>query len=136
MSRLKLRKLVKSVKKLTRREEEQNCSKLVALVTIQVARTLSVMFDLQYDTKQFELAWLAAFWSLKKMLKYERNFRDIVVSFGNAVKVANRTSSVEEFLWLQEAALEEVAQTLFVDGVNLFGLTALIELYHGIMFCQ
>lgn len=135
-SRLKLKLLVRSIRKLSERKEAQKLSRLVALATIQLSRTLSVIFELLYEEKQFDLAQLAAFWSLEMILKHERKFRDVARSFSNVVKIIYRTSSVHSFLWLQKVALEEVTRTLFIDEMNLEGLTALIELYQGLMLCQ
>jgi hypothetical protein len=133
---MKLEKLVKDIKKLVQIENSPKCSRLVSLATTQLARTLSFMFELQFEKKQFDLAKLAAFWSLQKILKFERNFSDVTRSFGNILKIVFITGSVDEFLWLPTGALEQVARTLFVDDVSLKGLTNMAKLYNELMMCQ
>lgn len=136
MAKLKLEKLKWNIKQSLETTEMPKCPKLWALVTNQLSVTMSCMFDSFLAKKQFGFAKLAAFWSLRKALKFERNFSNIARSFANVMKIIFVTGDVGEFLWLQKAALEQVARALFVDSVDLVGLTCVARLYHSIMMCQ
>lgn len=94
------------------------------------------MFELFFENRQFGLAKLAAFWALRKILKFDRTLGGIARSFSNALKITFYTGKVDEFVWLQDAALIQIARTSFMDDIELEGLTWVIKMYHGQMLCQ
>lgn len=94
------------------------------------------MFELFFENHQFDLAKLAAFWALRKILKFDRTLAGVARSFGNALKIVFYTGGAEEFAWLQEAAIIQTARTSFMDDMDLEGLTWIIRMYHGLMLCQ
>lgn len=107
-----------------------------ALVTIQLSTTMSCMFDLFLETKEIDLAKLAAFWSLRKALNTSRSVSNIARSFANVLKILSVTGGADQFMWLQKAALQQLIRTLFVDELDLEGLTNVVRMYQGIMMCQ
>lgn len=107
-----------------------------ALVTTQLSSTMSCMFDLFLETKEIDLAKLAAFWSLRKALNTSRSVSNIARSFANVLKILSVTGGADQFMWLQKAALQQLIRTLFVDELDLEGLTNVVRMYQGIMMCQ
>lgn len=133
---MKLSKLIKDIKSSLKTKEIKNCSRLFSLVTLQLSKTLNLMFELFFEKKQFDLAKLAAFYALRKILKFDRTLGGIARSFSNALKITFFTGETNEFVWLQEAALIQTARTSFIDDIELEGLTWVIKMYHGQMLCQ
>lgn len=94
------------------------------------------MFDLLFKKKLYSLAKLAAFWSLRKALKFTRRFSLVARSFANVLKIIFYTGTVDEFLWVQDAAIQLTNRTIFTERLELDSLTNLVEMYMGIMMCQ
>lgn len=136
MSRIKLEGLIRSIKNSLSQEKAPQFTRMFGLVTTQLAKTMKLMFDQFLLKKQYDLAKLAAFWSLRNALKYERKLPDVAAGFANVLKIAFLSGSAADFLWLQKASLTTVARTLFNDDVNLEGLTAVSRLYCGLVLCQ
>lgn len=94
------------------------------------------MFEAFFDMKLYKLAKLAAFWSLRKSLKFNRNFLHISRSFSIVFRILFFTNSVSGFDWLIEAATGQAARALFIGDVDLHAMTELIKMYNGLMVCQ
>lgn len=136
MAKIKLGKLIKNIRKSIDNIEIKKCSKLASLATSQLSKTLSFMFDLFFDMKLYDLAKLAAFWSLRKSLKFNRNLQSISRSFSNVLKTLVFTGTVDEFYWLIKAAPGQTIRALFIDDLDIHALTELVKMYSGIMMCQ
>lgn len=135
-AKLKLSRLITDIKSSLKLKKVPKCSRLFSLITLQESKIFSLIFELLFEKNEFELAKLAAFWSLRKILKYDRNFSDVARSFTNVLKIVFYTGGVEKFLWMQSAALVQVNWALFIDGLDLDGLRCVIKLYHALMKCQ
>lgn len=86
--------------------------------------------------KHYKLAKLAAFWSLQESLKLKRSFSDVARSFANVMKIVFHLNNVNDFLWLQDAALEQTSRALFSEDLNLYALTEVIKMYKALMMFQ
>ena len=135
MAKLKFKQIVKNIKISIKNIVIKKCSKLDSLATSQLTKTLNFMFEEFFEMKLYKLAKLAAFWSLRKSLKFNRNFINISRSFSKVFKIIVFTGSVNEFYWLVEAAPLQIARSLFLDDLDLHALTELIKMYIGIMNC-
>lgn len=94
------------------------------------------MFDSFFEMKQYDLAKLAAFWSLQQSLNFNRNVCDVARSFANAMTIVFYDGTVDNFLWLQSTALEQTSRALFSDDLNLYALTEVIKMYKALMMFQ
>lgn len=94
------------------------------------------MFDTFFEMKQYDLAKLAAFWSLQQSLKFSRTIADIARSFANAMTIVFFVDDANDFLWLQQAALVQTVRTLFCDDLNLWSLTEVTKMYNALMILQ
>lgn len=94
------------------------------------------MFEEFFEMKHYKLAKLAAFWSLRKSLKFDRKLFSISRSFANVMKILVITGAVDDFYWLVKAAPGLTLRALFLNDLDLYCLTELIKMYNGIMMCQ
>ena len=94
------------------------------------------MYHIFFNENNFQLSKLAAFMALENALKVKSSFSAIASSFANVFRVVFYIGEVDEFLWLQEAALVRIARTLFSEELTLDGLTSLTDMYKGIMVWQ
>lgn len=136
MEKLKLKQIIKNIKESIQNVEIRNCSKLDSLATSQLSKTLSFMFEAFFDMKQYKFAKLAAFWSLRKSLKFNRSFLSMSRSFTNVFKILASSGAVEDFYWLIEAAPGQTTRALFIDDLHLHALTEVVKMYSGLMMCQ
>ncbi|CRK95608.1 CLUMA_CG009067, isoform A [Clunio marinus] len=74
--KIKLKILIRNIKKYLNVTEPQNCSALKELITIQSSEILKCIFEFLFERKQYDLAKLAAFWSLEKILKLKKIARN------------------------------------------------------------
>lgn len=84
---------------------------------------------------EVNLAKLAAFWSLQKILKVELKIRDVARSFSVLLKVLRVTGESTEYQWIQEAAVVQISRALFSSELNLDGLTEVARVYIEIIIC-
>lgn len=93
-AKFKLRQLKSQIKKLSNPanvKDDENVPKIHFLITHQINECLSEMYQLFFELKQYELANLAAYWSLQKALRYEkRHFTALANSFANVFKIGKR----------------------------------------------
>lgn len=78
---------------------------------------------------QLNLAKLAAFWSVQKVLKVQLKVREVAMSFASVMKVLRITGEVKKYQWVQDAALIQVARAMFSSALDLDSLTAVAGLY-------
>lgn len=93
------------------------------------------MSEMFANTQQYKLAKFAAFWSLRKILKVDRRVSDVAKCFRNAMIVLSHTGETNKFVWLQEAALIQVATCLFNSILDSDGLISVTRMYIALMHC-
>lgn len=91
------------------------------------------MFELFLITKQFDLAKLAAFWSLRNILKVERRISDVAMSFRSVLIITALNGESNRFKWLEGEALKHLTASLFNSNMNVNGLIAAAKMYHALM---
>lgn len=126
--------LIQSLKKP--KTKSKATSKLFSIATIQLSKTMCFMFELFLSMKQYDLAKLAAFWSLQKVLKVHLKVRDVARSFTNALKIVHIAGEANDFLWLQSLALVKISRAVFISGLDLEALTEVTRLHKELMVGQ
>lgn len=92
------------------------------------------MYQLFFDTGQFDLAMYTAFCGLEKALKYKKRFlTNVANSFADVFKIAYQHGISEKFHWMQSEALNLVNDVIYEDGIDAAGFAAILRLYTSIV---
>lgn len=131
----KLSKVVSNIKKALSKNVGQKCPRSSCLITTQLSKTMRHMSEMFINTQQHDLAKFAAFWSLRKILKVDRRVSDVAKCFRGAMNILSLTGEADKFVWLQEAALVQVAICLFNSVLDSDGLISITRMYISLVLC-
>jgi hypothetical protein len=82
------------------------------------------------------LAKLAAFWALKKALKYEKCSSNVIKCFTNAINICMLSATENVGLWLPQTALNEIWKSTFYRDIDARYLGEIFQLYTALMNTQ
>lgn len=128
--------VIKKIRNCAETTKLKQTTKLASMVTIQLSKTLSSLFEVFLATKKFCLAKLAAYWGLWMALRFDRHFSILARNFANVFKIISSNHSRDNHSWITKIAFREISRSIFFDGVDMEGLTAVVRMYTGIMMCQ
>jgi hypothetical protein len=130
---MKMRHLISSTQCLLNRSKAFMMSELNILVTILLSENLYHMSEYFLSQNKLDLAKLAAFWSVQKILKVQLKLEQVANSFTALMKVLRVKQESLCFEWVFEAAQIQIARALFSSDVNMDGLTAVAKAYSEFM---
>lgn len=132
---IKKRQLINSAQSSVNRSKAFSCSELEIIVTILLSENLCHMSNYFLSINQLNLAKLAAFWSVEKILKVQLKVEQVANSFTELMKVLRVRGETLKFKWVYQAAQTQIARAMFCSELNINGLTAIAKAYTEVMIC-
>jgi hypothetical protein len=132
---IKLRQVIASAEYLVHQSIASSQTELNTLVTILLSENLCCMSDYFLSHDKLDLAKLAAFWSVEKILKINLKVEQVANSFAALLKVLRVRGETYKYKWVYKSTQIQIARALFCSKLNMEGLAAVARAYTEVMIC-
>lgn len=126
-ARLKLSHIKHTIRKSTKQFHEIALSRINSLISEQISFLLQLFYEFYMRAGNFQLAKLAAFWSLKNVLMTKRSIGNVAKCFSSVLQICIISNDVDHKF--ETIALSEVAKSTCNDAVDVNALKEIVKLY-------
>lgn len=126
-ARLKLSRIKHIIKNSTKQYHQSTLSRINTLISEQISFLLQLFYEFYMKAGNFQLAKLAAFWSLKNVLMTKRRIEIIAKCFSSVLQICIISNDVDHKF--ETMALSEVMKSTCNDTVNVNALNEIVKFY-------
>lgn len=115
------------IKNSSKQYRQSALSRINSLISEQISFLLQLFYEFYMRAGNFQLAKLAAFWSLKNVMMTKRKIESIAKCFSSVLQICIITNDVDHKF--ETIALSEVMKSTCNDTVDVNALNEVVKFY-------
>lgn len=130
-AKCKLHYIQYEIKKLMRRHRAETHSRINILIIEQTSYLMQLFYDYYMSIRDFNMAKLAAFWSIREALRSSRRVGIIAKGFTCVIEVSIISDNFKYKIDIK--AITEIFRSICNDSLNAESLNYVVKLYGKII---